>query len=437
MGTPIFTRLLTPEEYGIFPLYNTWIGVFTVVVTLEITGGAMYRGLQKFSDKKDEFISAAFGLFTSIFILFCTLLFAFNRFLIDITGLSLPILLIMFLQIFANTIIAFYTAKARFEYNYKNVAILNLASAFGTPLLSVLLILMTKLGGISRIVGSSLTLTVISIPIGYLLLKKSQKLFDKDIWKFLLKFCLPLLPHYFSMTLIMRIGEITVGRYFGNEALGKYSVALSLGMSLTIITNGLLSALSPWMLRKINSHETERIKDFLLLCTKALSVMCLIILSLSPEFIKILTPSDFHSSLPAIYPLELAVIPMFLSNALMSGQMYYEKSGISALPSIICATISAALSLTVLPMLDYRFVSVFVLFSYLVLAFLNTAIFKRISGEMPLLIKQTIVVFSLTIGYASLLFLFRDVLISRVILLIPLLPMLAVLGKQILSRIKE
>ena len=76
--TPIFTRLLTPEEYGLYPLYNTWIGIISVIITLELTGAVIYRGLQKFSEKKDEFISVTLGLFLTVFIGFCTLYFAFS-----------------------------------------------------------------------------------------------------------------------------------------------------------------------------------------------------------------------------------------------------------------------------------------------------------------------------------------------------------------------
>ena len=56
--TPIFTRLLTPEEYGLYPLYLSWLSVFTILLSLELTGGVMYRGLQKFGNDKDEFTSA-------------------------------------------------------------------------------------------------------------------------------------------------------------------------------------------------------------------------------------------------------------------------------------------------------------------------------------------------------------------------------------------
>ena len=191
------------------------------------------------------------------------------------------------------------------------------------------------------------------------------------------------------------------------------------------------------MLRKIKSENIDKIRDFLLILTKALSVLCLIILAFAPEMIEILTPPDFHSALPAVYGLEVSVIPMFLSNALMSGEMYYEKSGISALPSILSAAVSILLSVLILPRVDYRFVSIFVLLSYITLAVFNTVTFKRLSGENPLHVKNTVTVFSLTIGYALLLFLFRGVIMSRIILILPLLPALFILSKQIMMKIKE
>ena len=437
LGTPIFTRLLSPEEYGLFPLYNTWLAVIGVIVTVELTGGVMYRGLQKYENKKEEFLSSSFGLFLTFFISFCALYFAFDGVINSITGLNTFITSLMLLQIFANTVIAFYTARARFEYKYKSVAALNLLSALGIPFISIIFILTTSLRSEARILGSCIMLSLIAIPALYKVLKRSHVLFSMDVWKFLLKFNLPLLPHYFSMSLILRIGEITVGKAFGTEALGKYSVAMSVGMSLTVITNGLLSALSPWLLRKIRADQTERIRDLLLLLTKGLCALCLIMLAFAPEIIDVLTPAAFHSALPAVYPLELSVIPMFLSNALLSAEMYYEKSGICALPSVLCAALSVALSLIVLPRVDYRFVSVFVLISYVLLTLLNALTFKRLSGELPLHVRASLTTFGLTLAYSALLFIFRDVIMSRIILALPLAPVLFVLGKQAWSRIRE
>ena len=48
IATPVFTRLLSPEEYAIYPLYVSYMGIFTVLATFEIPGVITYGGLSKF-----------------------------------------------------------------------------------------------------------------------------------------------------------------------------------------------------------------------------------------------------------------------------------------------------------------------------------------------------------------------------------------------------
>ena len=435
--TPIFTRLLTPSEYGLYPLYNTWLSVVTVIVTLELTGGVIYRGLQKFENKKDEFISSAFGLFLFVFIGFCTLYFAFYDNFNNLTGLNLFISSLLLLEIFASTVIAFYTARARFEYKYKSATVINLISSFCIPFVSIAFILLTNLRSEARIIASAITLSAVGVFALYDMLKRSIKIFNKEMWLFLLKFNIPLLPHYLSVSLIMRIGEITIGRVYGTDDLGRYSIAVSIGLALTVITSGILSALSPWLLRKVRSKESDKIRDVLLLITKLVSVLCLLLLAGVPELMKILTTEAFYSALPAVYPLALSIIPIILSNAIISAEMYFEKTILTALPSIASAGVSIALATLILPSVDYQFAGVFVLISYLIFAVLNTVTYKHLSGELPIRIKPTLAVYLLTLVYATLLFLLRGVFLSRVILTLPLLPVLFILSKQALEKIKE
>ncbi len=435
--TPIFTRLLTPGEYGLYPLYNTWLSVVTVIVTLELTGGVIYRGLQKFEDRKDEFISSAFGLFLFVFIGFCTLYFTFYNSFNKLTGLSLFISSLLLTEIFSATVIAFYTARTRFEYRYKSATVINLISSFSIPFISIAFILLTDLRSEARIIASAITLLTVGVFALYDTLKRSSMIFNKEIWLFLLKFNLPLLPHYLSVSLIMRIGEIMIGRVYGTDDLGRYSIAVSIGLALIVITNGILSALSPWLLRKVRSKESDKIREVLLLITKLVSILCLLLLAGVPELMKILTTEAFYSALPAVYPLALSVIPIFLSNAIISAEMYFEKSAITALPAIVSATICIALSIFALPRIDYRFASVFILVSYLFLTVLLALVYRRLSGEFPLKIKSSLTVFGLVLGYAALLFLLRDVFLSRVILTLPLLPALFITAKGVLPIIKE
>ena len=437
LGTPIFTRLLTPEEYGVYPLYNTWLGVISVLVTLELTGAVIYRGLQRYSDDANSFIGAVLGLIFAVFGAFCVIYAIFARAFNGLTGLSTSVVLLMLLQIISSSVISLYTAKARFEYKYKTVAALNVITSFAMPALAIMLIRSTDIRAEARIIASSLTLAAIALAIFLKLLNSSGIIYSKDTWLYLLKQSLPLLPHYFAMTMILKSGEIAISRIHGAETLGKFSVSLSLGMALTIVTGGVMSALSPWMLRRVQNNEMERIRDLLLLLTKLISLACLGLLAIAPEALSILASRSYRSALPAVYPISLSVIPSFISGALMSGSLYFDKSTLASLPAIGAACISGALSFLLLPIIDYRYFAVFLLASYTILAALNIVTFSKMAKSTPIHTRKTLIIFLATCGYAALLFALRGVIVSRFILALPLVPIIFNVAIKAFREIKE
>ena len=151
----------------------------------------------------------------------------------------------------------------------------------------------------------------------------------------------------------------------------------------------------------------------------------------------LLAAEGFREALPAVYPLEIGVILSFLSGAVMSASTYYERGGLTSLSSIAAALVSVALSVFVLPRVDYRFAGIFALASYVILFIFTSLIFKKLSGEYPINIKKGAVTLLLTVAYAALLFLFRGVLISRIFLALPLVPLLILSARDILMMIRE
>ena len=437
LGTPLFTRLLTPEEYGLYPLFNTWLAVLSVIVTLELTGSVIYKGLIRFERRKDEFISATLGLISLIFAVVCILNFAFGAKIREITGLSSTVSWLLLLQIYINATLSLYTAKARYEYKYKGVALLNILISVASLLISVLIIKLFNINAEARIIGMLIVTFSISAPIFFSILKKSKRFFSFEIWKYLLRFNLPLLPHFLSMSVILRVGEITIGRALGQTELGKYSVALSLGLSLSVITGGILSALSPWLMRKIKSQSYGEIRSLLHLVTYTLCIMTLAALTVYPEVLAILTPEEYHDALGAIYPLALSVIPVFLSNAVMSGEMYFEKSAISALPSIMTAVITALSSFLLIPRTTYTVSGVITLASYTTLALLNGKVFERLSGKMPYSPKRIVLALLLSGVYALVIYYFKENILLRLLLSLPLLPLLIILSVRVYKKVKE
>ena len=423
LGTPIFTRMLTPEEYGLFPLYTTWLGIFTVIFTLELSGGVVYRGLQKFDGERSVFIRSClitcFGVFTAFTVLYAIFRDRVN----EITGLSTLITSMMLIQIFANVIQSIYIARAKFEYKYKKVALIGIIGSIISPTVSFSVILLTKYKAEGKIFGALISAVAVSIPLLIKLMKKrTQTLFSPKMSLYVLRYNLPLLPHYLSVSALTRIGEITISRVWGREALGKYAIAHSLGMSLTMLTGGLLNAVGPWMVRKLKTEGIEQIRRTLTACVRAISLGVCLILSVCPETLSLIAPSEYRDVLPAIFPLSICILPMFVSNAVMSGEVYYEKSGISTLPSILSLLVAVLLCSTVMPRLDYRLMGFVILTSYVALSVLNCLVFRKLSGEMPLDLVDATVWLVICVLYGALSFLLRSVPMARLIMTLPLIP---------------
>ena len=47
LTVPIFTRLLSTEEYGIYSVYQSWYSILTIITTLYLFGGFYNKGMVK------------------------------------------------------------------------------------------------------------------------------------------------------------------------------------------------------------------------------------------------------------------------------------------------------------------------------------------------------------------------------------------------------
>ena len=70
---PLFTRLLTTEEYGQYTIYSSWMGILTIFLTLNLAYGSFQTAMVKFENKRSEYINS---------ILVCAFLLRISKFCI-------------------------------------------------------------------------------------------------------------------------------------------------------------------------------------------------------------------------------------------------------------------------------------------------------------------------------------------------------------------
>ena len=70
LSTPIFTRLLTPEQYGTYTVYQSWYQIISIFATLNLFYGVFNNGMTKFPNDKRTFTSSMQGLSTTLTVCF-------------------------------------------------------------------------------------------------------------------------------------------------------------------------------------------------------------------------------------------------------------------------------------------------------------------------------------------------------------------------------
>ena len=117
---PIFTRLLSQEDYGVLMLFNTWYELIGIVAMLSLSAGVYNNGLLKYQEDRDIFTASLLALSNAATIFVAGVFFLFYDSLAWMIGLSENLLQLMFLCFFFSPALIFWTTRQRFEYQYKN-----------------------------------------------------------------------------------------------------------------------------------------------------------------------------------------------------------------------------------------------------------------------------------------------------------------------------
>ena len=126
LTTPIFTRVMTDAEYGRYNVYNSWLGVVQIIVSLNLAAGVYTRGLVKNEEDQDRFSSALLGLSTTSILVWSVLYAIFHNLINQWLGLSTMLMVAMLMEIWAHTAYQFWSNRERVNFRYKKLVALTL-----------------------------------------------------------------------------------------------------------------------------------------------------------------------------------------------------------------------------------------------------------------------------------------------------------------------
>lgn len=417
---PIFMRLLSKEQYGQYTIYASWSAMISIFVTLNLPYGSFSKAMVKYEDKRDSYISSAEGICLLLagifFVIYLPARTFWNRFL----ELPTTLVVVMILEILANTGILFWSGKKRFEYRYKEVIAVTLITSLLAPTLAYLLVMNTEEKGDARIIGyASVTILVGGI-IFIMNACRGKRLYNKELWSYALQFNLPLIFYYLSQSIFNQSDRVMIGHYCGKDKAAAYGAAYTLSMVLTFVLNAINNSYVPWFYGKIKQNARRDNQKISAIIAILMAFLLLGVIWLAPEIILIMGGAKYMEAIWVVPPVAMSVLLLFYSQLFINVEFYYEKKKHLVLASVGSAVVNIVLNAWLIPIFGFVAAGYTTLASYVIfvaanyIAMVRTLKQKEIENDAYNM-KLLLAIFAVFAGFTCVAVLLYKLLLIRYI----------------------
>lgn len=368
---PIFTRILTVEEYGQCTIYFSWMAIVSILTTLNLPYGTFSRAMVRFEDSRKQYISNVQMICILLTVLFLIVYIPLREYFNKYLELPTFIVVLMFAEILANFAILCWTGKQRYEYHYKSVIAVTLIIACLTVVSGLLFVLYSDDKGYARIFGYAIV--TIAIGMGFLIYNfiKGKNPFRKDMWKYALGMNGVLIIYYVAQAIFNQSDRIMISSMIGIEQAAQYGVAYNLAIILTFVIDAINNSYIPWLYGKIKEGKSSENKKISVVLSIIIAFMLLGIIALAPELIYILAGEQYLEAKWVVTPVAMSLLLLFYSQQFINIEFYYEKKYLLVIASIAAAGLNIGLNYWLIPIYGFVAAGYTTLFSYLVFCLCN------------------------------------------------------------------
>ncbi|MHC1785562.1 MAG: lipopolysaccharide biosynthesis protein [Christensenellales bacterium] len=400
---PIFTRLMSTADYGLYSTYITYENILTLVTGLGLHASLRAAKIE-FRNQIDAYASAVLLLPLSLTIILTILTVPLRYQLESISSFSYNMLIILIMQAMGSSVISMYNSRISLEFAYKKYLLISLINSIMNIAISLLLILGVKeiTPFYGRVLGTSMPIIVIAAALLASFFAKARPHFNTDFFRFGLRYSLPLIPHGVSQIILAQFGKIVVQQKIGNAAAGIYGFAFTIALILQILVVSLDTAWGPWFFERYEKGDTAEIRKRSSQYVSVFSLLTCILLCISPEIVQLLAAEAYWPAITIVIPALLGVYFTFLYNLPAQVEYYHKKTNYIAFGTIGAAIVNIALLLILVPIYGYPAAVYVTLATYGLYFILHIIIAARITkNKLPFDTRRLMLYASITITVAA------------------------------------
>ena len=322
---PLYTRFLTPEDYGILSLCYLIITIFSIVCSLGVDGAiSKYHYDVKNKDEEKNLYGSIyiFSILTTLAIVVFAKLWSsqLSQLVFASASFSVYIDICLLIVFFSSlTTIPWLVYKLR-EQSIK-YSIFSISSFLLKTLLIIYFVVFLKEGAQGSLKGQLIGYILIGVVSVYLMSKNIKYTLDFEYIKKSLKFGLPLIPHSLAGWVITSTDRFMLGKLSNLNEVGLYTAGYNISTIMWFTVSSIQVAWVPFFFSTVKLGNAEEIiSTTTTYYVSGILFLALFLAIFSKEIAKILVAPNFYQC--------YQVIPLLVCAALFQGFYYICVLGI-------------------------------------------------------------------------------------------------------------
>ena len=353
---PIYTRILTPEDYGVTALLTTLFVIIGVIANLGMSSAIFWAYFKAKEEDRKAVVGTSFISQTIFPFLISAIAFLLSGFVSSALFGSQAyayLVAISAVTLFFNIGIGVPLALLRAEGRSANFVSVSLSKIIATVLFSIVLVVLLKMG-LAGVFLANLAGAILGylVGLGYTL-RRISFTFSKYWLTEMLKFGLPMVPAGLAMWALNSSDRYFLNAFASTADVGIYNVGYKVGSLVTLVVSALQLAYPRFVFSIYNekTNPQDYFKKIITYFYLLNFTFALAISMFSKEAVQLLTGSAFHSA--------YTVVPLIAFSYVGLGLYYNFATGVFVVGKTLYTTFAVLLAGGLNLILNYFLISRF------------------------------------------------------------------------------
>lgn len=351
---PIFTRILTTAEFGLYNTYLSYENIMTIILGFGLYG-TIRVAKSEYREKFEEYITAVYGIqILSAAIMYPLIFVVFS--VINPQGwFDKRLLIVLLFHCLSMQLYNIASAKYAIKGEVLQNLVFSLIMTISNVVFSLFLCYFAFKGEryVGRILGTFLSALLVAIIVLVKQMKYSLKWYNKEYWLFAFKMGMPLIPHMLSLTILSQCDKIMIQNMVGNSEAGIYSLAVTISGIVTVLVTSIDNAWAPWFYKKLEQGDYEEVRKNNNYMIVAFCFIVAEILLVAPELIRIMSEEEYWDSIYSFAPLLMSVLFNFIYLIPVNFEYYHKKTAYISYSTVLTAILNIILNIILINYMGY------------------------------------------------------------------------------------